>query len=230
MRSLRRRGCCARSSVRSSRSQTTRSRVCAVDGVSARSSPPTTRRCATGAKTQSRRFTGYKLHAAAASEAPILTAISLSAGNEHDGHLAGALVDQQPERRRPKRVIGDTAYGNVEVREQLEQRSISVLAPVHSSSPKAGTIAKEEFAIDLATDTVTCPRAKRRRSTSPDRVGRTPSSDRGGRERPVTGSPASRAPTASPARSERAAPRADGGDQDQPPRGPAPSRASGVIR
>src|SRR6266511_2569335 len=113
-----------------------------------------------GRKTQSRRFTGYKLHAAAASEAPILTAISLSAGNEHDGHLAGALVDQQPEQRRPRQVIGDTAYGNVEVREQLEQRSISVLAPVHSSSPKAGTIAKEEFAIDLATDTVTCPRGK----------------------------------------------------------------------
>ena len=113
-----------------------------------------------GRQTSSRRFTGYKLHAAAASEAPILTAISLSAGNEHDGHQAGALVDQQPEQRRPKRVIGDTAYGNVEVREQLELRSISVLAPVHTTSPKDGTIAKEEFAIDLATDTVTCPRGR----------------------------------------------------------------------
>jgi len=113
-----------------------------------------------GRQTSSRRFTGYKLHAAAATEAPILTAISLSAGNEHDGQLAGALVDQQPAQRRPKRVIGDTAYGNVEVREELEQRSISVLAPVHSSSPKDGSIAKEEFVIDLATDTVTCPRGK----------------------------------------------------------------------
>jgi hypothetical protein len=35
-------------------------------------------------------------------------------------------------------VIGDTACGNVEAREQLEARSISVLAPVHSSSPKDG--------------------------------------------------------------------------------------------
>src|SRR2546422_7458026 len=97
-----------------------------------------------GRQTWSRRFTGYKLHAAAASEVPILTAISLSAGNEHDGHQAGALVDQQPETRRPKRVIGDTAYGNVEVREQLEARSISVLAPVHSSSRKEGAVAKHE--------------------------------------------------------------------------------------
>ena len=57
-------------------------------------------------------------------------------------------------------MIGDTAYGNIEAREELEQRSISVLALVHSSSPKEGTIAKEEFAIDLASDTVTCPRGK----------------------------------------------------------------------
>src|SRR5439155_22183458 len=45
--------------------------------------------------------------------------------------------------------------------EQLEARSISVLAPVHSSSAKDGTIAKEEFVIDLARETVTCPRGKR---------------------------------------------------------------------
>jgi transposase len=110
-----------------------------------------------GRKTQARPFTGYKLHAAAATEAPIVTAISLSPANDHDGHHAGALVDQQPKQRRPKRVIGDTAYGNVEAREALEARSISVLAPVHSTSPKGETIAKEAFAIDLERDTVTCP-------------------------------------------------------------------------
>jgi Transposase DDE domain len=85
---------------------------------------------------------GYKLHAAAATEAPILTAVSLSPANEHDGHHAGALVDQQPERRRPKRLIGDTAYGNIEARERLAERKVAVLAPVNTSSPKDGTIPK----------------------------------------------------------------------------------------
>lgn len=113
-----------------------------------------------GRQTPARPFTGYKLHAAAATEAPILTAISLSAANEHDGHHAGALIDQQPDKRRPKRVIGDTAYGNVEAREQLEERSIAVLAPIHSTSPRDGPIPKEEFQIDLERDTVTCPRGK----------------------------------------------------------------------
>jgi transposase len=139
-----------------------------------------------GRKTQARPFTGYKLHAAAAAEAPLLTAISLSPANEHDGHLAGALVDQQPRQRRPKRVIGDTAYGNVEVREGLEARSISVLAPVHATSPKDRLIPKEAFAIDLESNTVTCPggktgriykRASRRRSMDEDRLARFSRSD-----------------------------------------------------
>ena len=54
-------------------------------------------------------------------------------------------------------MIGDTAYGNVEARELLEQRQVAVLAPVHSTSPKDGTIPKDEFEIDLDSDTVTCP-------------------------------------------------------------------------
>jgi Transposase DDE domain len=36
----------------------------------------------------------------------------------------------------------------------------SVLAPVHTTSPKDGSIPKDEFAIDLESDTVTCPRGK----------------------------------------------------------------------
>jgi hypothetical protein len=82
-------------------------------------------------------------------------------------HRAGARAnDRQPGdggtdvagcwiRRRPLKK--STAYGNVEAREELEKLSISVLAPVHSTSPGDGTIPKAEFAIDLQTDTVTCP-------------------------------------------------------------------------
>jgi hypothetical protein len=114
-----------------------------------------------GRKTSARRFTGDKLHAAAAADAPVVTAITISPGNEHDGHHAAALVDQQSERRRPQRVIGDTAYGNVEVREQLEQRQLAVLARLHSTASDADdAIAKDEFHIDLDSDTVTCPRGK----------------------------------------------------------------------
>ena len=184
-----------------------------------------------GRQTSARRFTGYKLHAAAASEAPILTAVSLSAGNEHDGQQAGALVDQQAQQRRPKRVIGDTAYGNVEAREELERRSISVLAPVHSSSPKQGTIAKEgvrdrpparhghlsprQESADLQVETASAERHAQAESAEGGRRSRRPL--RAQRLRALSAPSAVRA-------------RRPAGDQDQPPRGPAPSRAAGVIR
>jgi Transposase DDE domain len=140
-----------------------------------------------GRKTPARQFTGYKLHVAAMAQAPILTAIVLSAGNEHDGHHTGALIDQQPENRRPDRVIGDTAYGNVEARELLEQRQVSVLAPVHSTSPKDGTITKEQFAIDLESDTVTCPQGHTTPIYKPEPTAGPPA---------VNGSPGSRENTA----------------------------------
>jgi transposase len=114
-----------------------------------------------GRKTNARRFTGYKLHVATASKTPLLTAIAISPGNEHDGHHAATLVEQQPQRRRPTRVIGDTAYGNVEVREELEQRAIRVLAPLHlTGANDETTVHKDRFAIDLDQHTVTCPQGK----------------------------------------------------------------------
>ena len=95
------------------------SRARVVDGGGARSSPPTIRRCATAA---SIRAPLHRLQAARRSGergADPDRDLALS-WYEHDGQQAGALVDQQPEQRRPKRVIGDTAYGNVEARERLE--------------------------------------------------------------------------------------------------------------
>jgi hypothetical protein len=85
-------------------------------------------------------------------------AIAISAANEHDGHHAAGLVEQQPEKRRPRRLIGETAYGNIEVREQLEHRQIGVLAPLHTTvSADDDTMHKDEFTIDLDRDLVTCP-------------------------------------------------------------------------
>ncbi|HEX2214971.1 MAG TPA: IS1182 family transposase [Mycobacterium sp.] len=114
-----------------------------------------------GRKTNARRFTGYKLHVAVDAQAPVITAVTISPGNEHDGHHAAALVEQQPASRRPQRVLGDTAYGNLEVREQLEQRATRVLAPLHlTRTPDANTVDKDQFDIDLTAERVTCPQGK----------------------------------------------------------------------
>src|SRR4051812_2980668 len=111
-----------------------------------------------GRKTNARRFTGYKLHVATDAQAPVITAIRISPGNEHDGHHAAALVEQQSPSRRPQRILGDTAYGNLEVREELEQRQIKVLAPLHlTGAANENKLYRDEFTIDLTTGQVTCP-------------------------------------------------------------------------
>src|SRR5713101_295887 len=70
-----------------------------------------------GRKSQSQRFDGYKIHAVAATEAPLLTAIEVSPGCGYDGEQAPALIDSQREELRPRRLLGDSAYGDSETRE-----------------------------------------------------------------------------------------------------------------
>jgi transposase len=126
-----------------------------------------------GRKSRRQRFDGYGLHAAATageSAAPLITAVEVEPAGEHDGRQATALVDRQPKQRRPERVLGDTAYGNQDVREQMERREIEVLAPV-ATSKTYPVFGKEEFEIDLAAGTVTCPRGKVARIGAPHREG-----------------------------------------------------------
>lgn len=121
-----------------------------------------------GRKSASQRFDGYKLHAAASADGRLLTAVAVSPGGEYDGAHAPALIDSQPPRTRPARLLGDTAYGDQLTRAALEARGVQVLAPVPESRPPAGRLAKRDFRIDLSAGTVSCP---------------------GGRTRPITATP-----------------------------------------
>jgi hypothetical protein len=111
-----------------------------------------------GRKSQHTRFDGYKLSIAATNTAvPLICAVEVAPASETDGPQAKHLIDGQPESRRPKRVLGDTAYGNGPVRAELAQRGVDVLAPVPEGKVIADRLAKRDFAFDLAAGTVTCP-------------------------------------------------------------------------
>ena len=104
------------------------------------------------------RFDGYKLSASVTNTAePLITAIAVAPASEQDGPQAAPLIDGLPEHRRPRRVLGDTAYGTGPVRAQLAERDIDVLAPVPPGAALEGRLAKRDFDIDLDADTVTCP-------------------------------------------------------------------------
>jgi transposase len=111
-----------------------------------------------GRKSQHQRFDGYKLSAAATNAAePLITAVAVAPASEQDGPQAKALVDCQPEERRPERLLGDTAYGIGPVRAELQEREVDVLAPVPEPPRREGRLGKRDFRIDLDAGTVTCP-------------------------------------------------------------------------
>lgn len=111
-----------------------------------------------GRKSQSQRFDGYKLTASATnSPVPLITAVSVAAGGEPDGPLAVPLIDAMAPDRRPHRLLGDTAYGSGPVRRELADRGVEVLAPVPTNPPREGRIGKQDFTLDLAAGTASCP-------------------------------------------------------------------------
>jgi hypothetical protein len=111
-----------------------------------------------GRKSRHQRFDGYKLSAAATnSETPLITAVAVAPASEQDGPQATELVAQQPQSRRPKRLLGDTAYGNGPVRAQLAERDIEVLAPLPERPAAGDKLVKRDFLIELDQGAVTCP-------------------------------------------------------------------------
>jgi hypothetical protein len=111
-----------------------------------------------GRKSQHTRFDGDKLSAAATnSEVPLITAVDVAPASEQDGPQAKHLIDAQSETRRPKRLLGDTAYGTGPIRAELAERGIEVLAPVAEGTPREGRLGKRDFRIDTAAGTVGCP-------------------------------------------------------------------------
>jgi transposase len=124
-----------------------------------------------GRKSQHQRFDGYRLSAAATNaETPLITAVTVAAASEQDGPQAKELIDSQPAERRPKRVLGDTAYGTADVREELEARAVDVLAPPATARNVRG-FHKDEFRIDLDAETVSCPAGQLQPLSPPDRNG-----------------------------------------------------------
>jgi transposase len=111
-----------------------------------------------GRKSQHQRFDGFKLSAAVTNtREPLITAVEVAPACEQDGPQAKHLIDAQPSRRRPGRVLGDTAYGIGPVRAELDARDVEVLAPLPPGADRGDRLAKRDFHIDPQAGTVACP-------------------------------------------------------------------------
>ena len=109
-----------------------------------------------GHKSSGNCFTGHKGAVAVDVESQLITAVEVLAGNAFDGASAADLVEASEANTdsEVEQIIGDTAYGSMQVRKELGDRE--VIAPTVKS--RGGrSISKQDFAIDLRHDQVRCP-------------------------------------------------------------------------
>jgi Transposase DDE domain/Transposase domain (DUF772) len=128
-----------------------------------------------GHKTSARGFDGYKGHASVDPDSELIMATGATAGNVGDAaaapELLAELVDQAGDQRpaaptgsagaapqapQPA-VYGDSAYGTGPLLASLHAASIDPLVKVQAPVAPGGHFTKDQFQIDLAAGTITCP-------------------------------------------------------------------------
>jgi hypothetical protein len=119
-----------------------------------------------GHKTNHRGFDGYKGHVAIDPDAEIITATAVTPGNTGDADPAPDLIADLLQANRGQApaadgavVYGDCAYGTGEMLDQLHTAGIDAKTKVQAPNAPAGKFTKEQFAIDLGAQQVTCPNA-----------------------------------------------------------------------
>jgi IS5 family transposase len=114
-----------------------------------------------GRKSVSQRFNGYKAALAADTQSQLVTAVEVLEASQHDSTSAEKLLEQteQATDAKVQTVLGDSAYGTAEQRIVSQEHERTLIAPV-PKAPSTGRFTKEDFTIDLTTDTVVCPAGK----------------------------------------------------------------------
>jgi len=123
-----------------------------------------------GHKTEARGFDGYKGHLALDPDHELITATAVTAGNAGDASAAAELLADElagpsepaaangpASDEPPLTVYGDAAYGTGAVLETLDRAGAVSRVKVQAPNALGGRFSKDDFAIDLAARTVTCP-------------------------------------------------------------------------
>ena len=121
-----------------------------------------------GHKTQARGFDGYKGHVAIDPDAELVTAVAVTAGNAGDASVAAVLLETELAEAAPAdpvTVYGDAAYGTGPVLAALDEAGAVPMVKVQKANGVRGHFTKDDFTVDLAAATVTCPAGRVARFT-----------------------------------------------------------------
>ncbi len=100
---------------------------------------------------------GFKAHVSVEPDSGLVVAAELTAGNVPDGPTGVALLEREEQ---PVEVLADSAYGSGEVRADLKQAGHTPIIkpkPLRPSTDDPDAFDLDDFDIDTATGTVTCP-------------------------------------------------------------------------
>lgn len=122
-----------------------------------------------GRKSHSQSFEGYKAAVVVDSDSGTILATDVRAGNVHDREDAAQLVDEGARRSEQEliEVLGDTAYGDLETRREIEALGAEVVAKAPPGTRK-GMFDRRNFQVDAKRGVARCPAGKR--SIRADRV------------------------------------------------------------
>jgi IS5 family transposase len=108
-------------------------------------------------KTTSNYRDGFKAHIGIEPDTGLITACELTAGNVGDAQAAPGLLAAETG---PVEVLGDSAYGSGAFRAHLVERGhTATIKPIPLRTQIPGGFVIDDFTIDLAAMTVTCPNA-----------------------------------------------------------------------
>ena len=112
-----------------------------------------------GAKSDKKRFTGYKANITETVEGRFITAIRPMPGNRPDGETAVSLVQEQKTLGiMPPKLIGDSAYGYGNYRKDLKGTGTEIVAPLREKNDRSKAVyPKSMFTYDEEKNTLACP-------------------------------------------------------------------------
>lgn len=112
-----------------------------------------------GAKSRSKRFTGYKANITETTKSRFITSIQAIPGNRPDGDVTTiSILEQHPHGLKPPKLIGDTAYSNGIHRRALRDVGTKVIAPLRiTNNTTRNVLPKGMFHHDEEAMTLTCP-------------------------------------------------------------------------
>lgn len=123
-----------------------------------------------GRKSSSKRIDGYKAHITMDSGTELVLGVEVTPANVHDSRPASDLLANQADKLKPSKVVGDAAYGTGDLRHELAQAQVEIIAPVPGKANN-DEFAKVNFQINLEKETCFCPAGKLAKQVRKNRMG-----------------------------------------------------------